>query len=377
MACKACSGRGTDKNVKKMAIKMAKPKLLVVDDTQANLISTCESLEDLDIEIITCISGYDAVKASLKHSFFLMLIDVQMPELNGFETVDLIKKEKRNRNVPIIFLTGISKDREHTFQGYKNGAVDYIYKPIHDPQILIWKVEVFLNLYKHQKALSEKNDELENFARVISHDLKSPVAQIMSIMDLMKGRESVSGNTELKEMIEMAVSVGSGMLKLIDGLLDYSTRNGKRDNFKQLSLDFVLDMVFNNLEVQIRESEAEIIKTNIPEKILGDETLLVQLFQNLISNSIKYRSETRTPKIEIIYEKNEVHQYLYIKDNGLGIPKDAIDSIFSLFSRAHREMEHEGHGIGLATCKKIIDIHGWQIHAESEVGKGTTFIITL
>ena len=341
------------------------PKLLIVDDLEANLLALKEKINDNSIKIITCESGNEAIKLTLQHDFFLILMDVQMPQMNGFEAVTYIKKEAKNSEIPIIFVTAINKERKYIQEGYTSGAVDYLFKPI-DSLTLNGKIKVFKDLYLSKQELRERNAELKDFARVVSHDLKSPLAQIVSLIELIK-LENMN-NTFSKETLEYlkyTSDVSKNMINLVDGILNYSM-NFDVSNKEKIKLQSILDTVESNLELAITQSKAQIEYKHLPQDIYVDKTMAIQLFQNLISNSIKYQKPEITPYIQVIGSVEDNLQSITVKDNGIGFPESKINDIFNMFTRAHLDENYDGHGIGLATCKKIINALDWDIRVQSK-----------
>lgn len=352
----------------------ALPKLLIVDDLDANLLALKEKIEDDKIEIITCTSGNDAIKLSLQHDFFLILMDVQMPNMNGFEAVTYIKKEAKNAEVPIIFVTAISKEEKYIHAGYNSGAVDYLFKPI-DSNILNGKIRVFKELHLSKLMLSQRNAELKDFARVVSHDLKSPLAQIVSLIELVKvENRDTELSRETHDYLKYATDVSKNMINLIDGILNY---NMNFDASKKEKLEFlnILHMVESNLELAITQSKAVIEYSNLPGEIYADEAMAIQLFQNFISNSIKYQKPDSTPHIKVVGNVKDNLQSITIEDNGIGFSESHAEEIFTMFTRAHIDEEYDGHGIGLATCKKIVNALDWKIDVQSKVDIGSRFTV--
>jgi light-regulated signal transduction histidine kinase (bacteriophytochrome) len=302
-------------------------------------------------------------------------MDVQMPEMNGFETVKYIKLEEKDKDVPVIFVTAISKEDKYVHEGYGSGAVDYLFKPV-DVTILNSKINIFKELYQNRKELKQKNEELKDFARVLSHDLKSPASQIIGLMELIKvnNPDTIFSNGSI-DFLESAISVSNNMINLINGILNYnmSTISTKKE---KLNLEMILNIVQCNLEKVINDAKATIEYHNLPNEIYADEAMLVQLFQNIISNSIKYQKPNNNPNIKIIGTNDSSYQSITIEDNGIGFSEDKANEIFNMFTRVHTKQGYEGYGIGLATCKKIINSLHWGITVQSEIDIGSKFILS-
>ncbi len=219
--------------------------------------------------------------------------------------------------------------------------------------------------------LKRSNDDLANFAHVISHDLKQPLRTINSFINLIKNKE-LSLSEKSKEYFEFVSDGTIRIQKVIDGLLKFS----KVFNPNQLETEFDLNMVManvrKNLAFQIEESKAEIRVDKMPS-ISGYESLINLLFQNIISNSIKFKQKNIAPKIDISYKEDDQYVYITIKDNGVGIEFDHKQKAFEIFQRLHGEKEYEGTGMGLSFCQKIVERHKGEIWLESKgLNKGTT-----
>ena len=225
------------------------------------------------------------------------------------------------------------------------------------------------------KELEQSNKDLQQFAYVASHDLKEPLRMISSFLQLLEKRQADKLDEESKEFIEFAVTGAQRLDSLINDLLEYSKVANKKREFNNVNLNDILKQTILNLKSVINDNNAEITYNELPT-IKGDEQLLTQLFQNLISNSIKYRREI-IPKINIS-AMHESSQYLFkLKDNGIGISPKHLDKIFTIFQRLHSKEEYEGTGIGLAIVQKIVHQHGGEVWAESKPGKGSTFYFTI
>jgi signal transduction histidine kinase/putative methionine-R-sulfoxide reductase with GAF domain len=237
-----------------------------------------------------------------------------------------------------------------------------------------FKAEEKINEYL--KELERSNKELEQFAYITSHDLREPLRMITSFLQLLERRYKDQLDDDANEFIEFAVDGAKRLDNMTYDLLEYSRISSQKREIKTIDFEDVLEEALINLKVPIDENNAVVTHDPLPA-IKGDAELKVQLFQNIIGNSIKYRSPQETPKIHISASK-EHDQYLFsIKDNGIGMSSEHLEHIFTIFKRLHTHDEYEGTGIGLAIAQKIVHQQGGEIWAESEPGKGTTFYFTI
>ena len=402
---------------------------MLVDDRDDNLLSMESVLEPDGYRIVKASSGRQVLKLLLTDfDFALILMDVQMPNLNGFETASLIYERERLRHIPIIFITANNYGEENIFKGYRAGAVDYIYKPV-NPELLRAKVSVFVDLYKknqrlvaqeqklvavnrnleieinERKASEERvkelnrqlleniarletaNKDLDLFAFMASHDLQAPLRKIRMFSDrLLAGPEdalSKDGRLYLTRIQE----VSKRMQELINDILRFSKISVEKESFAEVDLNGVLQEVLSEMEGTIREKNAEIILEPLP--LLPASTVLMgPLFSNLIGNSLKYSKAQRPPQIRVRYEQavatgsngrepGTLYGRIYIEDNGIGFDQKYAEQIFDMFRRLHPNAEYEGTGIGLALCKKIVEMHKGYITAIGRPGEGSVFIVSL
>jgi len=395
-----------------------KVKILLVDDRPANLLALETILEDLGQEMVRATSGREALRQLLTDEFAVILLDVNMPEMDGFETAALIRERERSRHTPILFITA-HKDDEHQFRGYYAGAVDFLYKPI-NAEVLRSKVSVFVDLCRksdlvrqHAEALEARNAELERtvrdlaraeaevrrlnseleqrvrertseltraneelkqFAYAASHDLREPLRTISSYTQLLNRRYRDKLEGDGQEFMKYVIESVQRMDLLLNDLLAYSHQLKAQESFSSVSAEAVLMGVLMNLDATIKSSGAEITHHPLPE-VYSDFAQLTQVFQNLISNSIKYRSEA-PPRIHISATETEDDWQFEVKDNGIGIDPRYHEQIFGIFKRLHGR-EFPGTGIGLALVKRIVERHGGRIWVESEPGQGATFRFTI
>jgi signal transduction histidine kinase len=405
-------------------------KILVVDDREDNLFSIEAILEKDKYEIVKASSGRAALKILLQqHDFSLILMDVQMPDLSGFETANIIYQRDKLKDIPIIFITAHNYDEDVIFKGYKMGAVDYIYKPI-NPELLRVKVGVFVELYRknlqllqhetklltanrvlqkeieERKASEEKvrilnaqlvennahlktvNEELDQFAYIASHDLQEPLRKIQVFSDKILLKNNV--DTETDKYFKKIISSSKRMQLLINDLLSFSRHSISAADFKETSLTHLVKEAINELEIEIENTHATILFDRLPVMRVIP-SLMQQLFYNLINNALKFRKKTVAPEIHISAQKitaaeiaarpqssNGSYYYrITVNDNGIGFDNKYANDIFMLFKRLHSQHEFEGTGVGLSICKKIVEKHNGSLRAVSELQKGSSFIITL
>ncbi len=381
-------------------------KILIVDDQAGNLYALEKVLGNLDADIIKADGGNDALSAALNHRFALAIVDVQMPDMNGYELAEWLRTEEKTREVPIIFISAVYSTDYHVFKGYEAGAVDFLVKP-YNPKILLSKAKVFLQLDRQKAMLKqsreqlalandtlelkvqERTAELEQFAFVISHDLQEPLRMVASFVQLLEKRYKGKLDEAADEYIRFAVDGANRMREMITGILHYSRINTTGMDYEWVDCDKILDRVISGLTLGIKEANAVLTRDPLP-RVWGDPIKLHQLFQNLITNSIKFRSDNPLrihfsnplpDKLSMAFKtvdtaKSEF-QLFSVQDNGIGFEQKHGDRVFEVFQRLHGQGKYPGTGIGLSICKKIILHHGGRIWAESEPDKGTCVYFTL
>lgn len=376
--------------------------VLIVDDSLQSLLALEAILEGPDRTLVRATSGEEALKHLLEQSFAVILLDIKMTGMDGYQTAKLIREREKTRDIPIIFLTSYNKEDAQIAKGYAYGAVDYIIKPV-VAETLRSKVAVFIELSRRRAALTQKNfelqaaenmlrertrelaervedlarsnTELERFAYVASHDLREPLRMVTSYTKLLARRYKGRLDRDADEFINYAVDGAVRMEQLIEDLLLYS-RMGVRDLlFKPVDCEIVLTRALANLQTALQESGALVTHDPLPT-VMGDDTLLVQVFQNLIGNGIKFRGEM-TPCVHVSVNERPEEWVFAIQDNGMGIDPQYADRIFVIFQRLHSRAEYSGSGIGLAICKKVVENHAGRIWLESQLGKGATFYFTI
>jgi two-component system, sensor histidine kinase and response regulator len=384
------------------------PKILLVDDNPDNLKALEVVLRGLPAELIKVTNGNDALKATLHHDFALALLDVQMPEMDGYELANILKTEEKTENLPFIFISAVYTDHVNITKGYTRGAYNFFAKPF-DPDTLIRSVELFLDKHNRlaqqamlNKRLDERsreieqknvqlermNKELQSFVQIASHDLQEPLRKIHTFSNLILQEEKRSLSETASHYFKRIETCAVRMQALIDDLLTYSKSSNIDQIFELTDLNDILKSVQDDFKEVLEEKKAIIIVELPKAKVIPFQ--LRQMFHNLVSNAIKYSSKERALTIEITWESvtgREVKEkslspaqtyfHIAVKDNGIGFDPVYKDKIFEMFQRLHRKSEYSGTGIGLAIVKKIIDNHHGAITASSAVNKGTTFHIYL
>ncbi len=355
--------------------------ILVVDDHPQNIELLEIYLAPFGYEIVTAQSGQEALDKLSVKPIDLILLDVMMTGMDGFEVTRRIKNDPRYKQLPVILLTAL-RETEDRVMGIEAGCDDFISKPI-DKMELLARVKSLLKLktYNDQlnlalKELERSNAELQQFAYVASHDLQEPLRMISSYLQLIEQRYSDKLDADAHDFINFAVNGAIRLQSLIIGLLEYSRVGTHGKSFIQIDVKSVLERVLKDLEVQINETGAVVEYGEMPV-IVADESQISRLFQNLIQNAIKFRRKGVTPLIKIsLREIGKYHEFC-INDNGIGIEEQYFDRIFAIFKRLHSQDEYPGTGIGLSLCKRIVERHEGKIWIESQSGKGSSFFFTI
>lgn len=406
------------------------PKILLVDDREDNLLAIETIFEPDGYKFVKANSGREALKILLREfDFALILMDVKMPNLNGFETASLIYERDKLRHIPIIFITANNFGDENLYRGYQAGAIDYIYKPI-KPEVLRAKVSVLIDLYrknrqllaqeqrlvainrslemeiKERKASEEKvkhlnrqlleniasleqaNKDLDRFAFMASHDLQEPLRKIRMFSDRLALKYSQIMDDDGRTNIQRIHKAAERMQNLITDILTFSKISVDSPSFVISDMNALINEVLVDLDEEIKSKNGKVVVEKLPS-LSVNPSLMKPLFHNLIGNALKYSKKGTSPVVKITSEistqsngktgKSSGPQYcrIYIQDNGIGFDQKYAEEIFGMFKRLHHNSEFQGTGIGLALCKKIVEQHKGYISARSKINEGSTFIISL
>lgn len=376
--------------------------ILIVDDKPANIYALETLLDKPDRTFLNATNGNDALKLALNNDIDLIILDVQMPEMDGFEVAQILKLNKKTKDIPIIFASAEKKERQSVMKGFEEGAVDYLSKPL-DPELTTAKVSVLLKIQLQKKELIEKNQslekadaqikklnadlqknlfqleevnkELESFSYSVSHDLRAPVRALVGFSKMLEESYNDTLDDEGKRMVGVIHRNAIKMGTLIDDLLEFSKMG--RQEVRKTAIN-VADMV-NDVISDITDQTGYHAKVTINELLptYADRALLTQVWINLVSNAFKYSAKKENPAVEIGSHRDNRYIVYYVKDNGAGFSMEYAEKLFGVFQRLHKASEFEGTGVGLAIVHRIVTRHGGRVWAEAKINEGATFFFTL
>jgi two-component system sensor histidine kinase/response regulator len=366
----------------------ARPNVLVVDDVEANLVVLEALLGEMDCQLVRAGSGNEALRQLLKREFAVILLDVQMPEMDGFEVARYARENPATREIPIIFLTAMHSSDENLLRGYGTGAVDFLFKPI-NPEVLRAKVRVFLELYlgkrrltdeiqAHKRTLSElelANQALRHFTNAASHDLREPLRAVDGFMQALFEDFGATLAPEARDYLERSRRASQRMTALLDSLLAYA-RLQKPIALIRVDCNHIAEQVKSDLGERIKAAGATVTVGPLPT-VRGDTARIYQLFLNLIGNAIKFHRPEVAPRVDVSAEDRNGESVFTVADNGIGIAPEHQTAVFEAFRRLHNRTRFEGSGLGLTICQQIVDQHGGRIWLESTPDQGTKISFTL
>jgi len=354
--------------------------ILVVDDVAQNLVAMEALLARPGIKILKAASGPDALEILLVHEIALALVDVNMPQMDGFELAELIRGSARTRAVPLIFLTAGTDEAKKTFRGYEAGAVDFLYKPV-DAAALKSKVNVFVELHAKEKQLSRQLDELrqalhlnEMFAAVLGHDLRNPLSSIMMGAEMML---AVSADPQVITTAERIRSSGKRMSRMVDQLLDVTRiRAGAiRLNLQDIDLVPLCRAIMEELS---HGAHGKLIHIESVGHcvVRADRDRFEQIMSNLIANALQH-GRSGTP-VRVRVDGSSPRQVMVSVSSEGPIPEQMKDRIFTPFQTSRTDPgAGQGLGLGLYIVKQFVDAHGGNVTVDVDNEQCTVFRIVL
>lgn len=391
--------------------------ILIVDDRPENLLAIEAVLEDEPYRLIRALSGPEALKCLLREEIAVILMDVQMPGMDGFETASHIQAYERSKHVPIIFISANSKEAQHLSAGYSAGAIDYMVKPF-VPQILKAKIQAFIRLYDMQKSLQLQAEQLESanadlvrttarltkaeaqareskeiaerasmakseFLSFMSHEIRNPLNGVIGMMDLLLE----SGlQPEQRELADMIMQSGNAIVSIMNDVLDYSKLESGRMEMAEepFLLKGCLEQVRDIYTAQLREKKLDyivVVDPLLPGIVEGDVSRLQQILLNLVGNAVKFTAEGG---IYILVTKaglsgDSLTVEFRVMDTGVGIPMPIADRMFRPFAQgsASTSRHYGGSGLGLAISKALTEMMGGDIRFAETEGPGCTVVFTV
>jgi signal transduction histidine kinase len=369
--------------------------ILIVDDSPENIFTLKTLLELHAFPTDSASSGEEALKKTLRNSYALIILDVQMPGMDGFEVAEALSGNSVTKEIPIIFLSAVNTEKKYITKGYSSGGIDYVTKPI-DPDILLLKVKTFYRLYEQNRILNEMQDSLrqeiefrkaaqqeaqaaskrkDEFMSIASHELKTPLASVKAYVQLLD--RSLSNDAKIKGYLDRTLAQINKLNNLIVDLLDTSRiENGKLKfneslfNFKKLLKESVemIGQIYPDYKIRVSGESDVLIK--------GDERRIEQVILNYLTNAIKYSPDVNEIELHSTVQNNLL--IVSVKDFGIGIPKENQPDVFRKFYRVESTARRfQGLGVGLYICFEIIKRHNGNCWLESEPGKGSTFYFSL
>ena len=360
-------------------------KILIVDDVASNVLLLKILLSNEKFQVCTANNGKACIEVSKTEKPDLILLDVMMPELNGFDTAVVLKQDPETKDIPIIFLTALNSPSD-LVHGFQVGGNDFLTKPFNKEELLM-RVMHQIQLVEAKRIIVRQNDELrrtinnrDKMYSVIAHDLRSPMASIRMVLNLavnVVSRETVGD--EIFELLDKANRESEETHDLLDNLLKWTKSQTGRLNvvYQDVELDDVVPGVVDIFRMIAEMKKIDLKYVPAQEKLVvhGDNDMIKTIIRNFISNAVKFTPEGKA--IEVFYEREGDFARISVRDHGVGIAADRVGSIFHKGETTYGTGGEEGSGLGLQLCQDFARKNGGDAYVESVEGEGSTFSFTI
>ncbi|WP_242833863.1 response regulator [Desulfosporosinus sp. OT] len=350
------------------------PEILLVDDTPEHIETAVTVLRENNFRVRIATKGSTAFKLIEQHQPDIILLDVYMPEQDGFEICRIIKTESDYSSIPIIFLTS-SNDAESIKKGFDLGAQDYVVKPFNTSELLA-RVHTHIKLKKQTESLIKANKELDSFCYTVAHDLKAPLLSLSKLTEYLALDYSDRLDFEGRELVDDIQNKSTEIIQLVNHLLELSRMSEMPMNIEHINLEQLFGEVFNELIRLEPERNIEFIIKPLP-LIQGDPVMIKLLVINILTNALKYTRNQKKAHIKVTFIDNETRFIISVEDNGAGFDMRYASRLFSVFQRLHSQNEFEGSGVGLAIVQKILKRHHGLAWITGKVDEGATFYFSI
>lgn len=347
-----------------------KAEILLVDDTPEDIEAAVALFCDNHYRVRVATRGSTALKLLHQHRPDIILLDIYMPEMDGFEICREIKSHPQFKQIPIIFLTS-SNDEESIKRGFELGAQDYVVKPFNLSELLA-RVNTHIKIKHQAESLIEAYEELDGFCYTIAHDLKAPLLSINKLVEYLAADYTDRLDDEGHELMAHIEDKSKEVLSVIDHLLEFSRMCEMPLKSENIQLEKLFLEVFNELRETQSHRQIEFVLNPLPD-IYGDAVMIKLLVTNILSNAIKYTGNREKALIEASYLEQGSEYVISVRDNGTGFDMRYASRLFKVFQRLHSLDEFEGSGVGLAICQRILKRHNGQAWLIGEPDKGATF----
>ena len=356
-----------------MSDKYANKLVLIVDDNIINLKVAIQYLKSHSLEIITARNGESCLERAAYAQPDLILLDVQMPGIDGFETCRRLKANEITQEIPVIFMTALS-DVADKVRGFEAGGVDYVTKPIEVEEV--WaRINTHLTIRQLQQEMAERIAELNAFAHTVAHDLKNPLTRIVGGLDLLRSYAQTALDPDSQDILQISLSGAQQMVQIIDELLLLASVRQENIVTKPLPMLTIVLNAKQRVQHMIEEFDAEVIVADEWETAVGYAPWLEEVWVNYLSNGLKYGG--RPPRLQLGCDRLDSGMIRYwVQDNGAGLTETDQNKLFQPFSRLAPQVA-KGHGLGLSIVDRIVKRLGGEVGVESAIGQGSTFYFTL